>query len=174
MSFLPDNYEAPQGGGHYLKIQDGENKIRIVSKPVIGWLDWKDNKPMRFRMTAKPEKPIDPAKPIRHFWAMLVWSYQNNALMVLEVTQATIQRMIVDLTKDEDWGEPFNYDLKITRKGKDKNTEYTITPSNKKAVDEAIFKAVTEKPVCLDELFTNGDPFTSTQKPTEIELNPFQ
>ena len=39
MDFLPDNYEAPQGGGGYMKFQKGDNKFRIVGKPIIGWLN---------------------------------------------------------------------------------------------------------------------------------------
>jgi hypothetical protein len=174
MSFLPENYETPQTGGHYLKLAKGENKFRILSKPVIGWLDWKENKPMRFRMNAKPEKPVDANKPIRHFWAMYVWSYQNNAPMILEITQSTIQKSITDLNKDEDWGAPFAYDLKITKKGEDKNTEYTVTPSPKKPFDEALYQEVTKKPVNLEALFDNGDPFQVNGKVTEIEIDPFQ
>ena len=56
--FLPEGYEAPQGTGNYMKLQSGENKFRILSKPIIGWLDWKDNKPHRFRMKERPEKPM--------------------------------------------------------------------------------------------------------------------
>lgn len=118
-AFLPEGYEAPASNANYMKLLDGENKIRILSKPIVGWLDWKDKKPLRFRMNAKPEKPVDPAKPIKHFWAFLVWNYAESHVQVLELTQATIQKAIADLSKDDDWGPPFGYDIKITRKGKD-------------------------------------------------------
>ena len=177
MSFLPDNYETPATSTKYLKLAKGENKFRILAKPVIGWLDWKDNKPLRFRMNAKPEKAIDSAKPIRHFWALYVWSYNNNAAMVLEITQATIQKAISDLSKDEDWGAPYGYDLKITKKGEDKNTEYNVTPSPKKPFDEAIFQTLIKAPVNLEAIFDNGgDPFNvpASVVPTTIEIDPFQ
>lgn len=174
MSFLPEDYETPQTGGHYLKLTKGENKIRIVAKPTIGWLDWKDNKPLRYKMNEKPEKPVNPDKPIRHFWALYVWSYNNNAPMVLEITQATIQKAITDLSKDSDWGAPYAYDLKITKKGEDKNTEYSVTPSPKRPIDEAVFQEITKRPVYMDALFVNGDPFQVNGQQTEIELDPFQ
>jgi hypothetical protein len=173
MDFLPEGYQAPATSTNYLKLEDGENKFRILAKPVIGWLDWRDNKPMRFKMESKPAAPVDPAKPIRHFWALLVWSYNHNAVMILEITQSTIQAAITNLSKDSDWGAPYGYDLKINKKGKEKNTEYSVTPSPKKKLDEAVYKIALDKPVNLNELFVNGDPFNSTGG-TEIQIDPFQ
>src|SRR5690606_20654859 len=91
LEFLPEGYEAPQGTGNYMKLQSGENKFRILSKPIIGWLDWKDNKPYRFRIKERPEKPMGD-KPVRHFWAFIVWNYNAEAVQILEITQATIQK----------------------------------------------------------------------------------
>jgi hypothetical protein len=165
-SFLPVDYEAPSGGGGYMKFQDGENKFRILSKPIIGWLDWKDKKPFRFRMNAKPEKPMGD-KPIRHFWAFLVWNYTAEEVQVLEITQVGIQKTIQNLSRDEDWGPPFFYDLKVIRKGKDLDTEYSVTPSPKKDLSEQIKKAALEKPAYLDALFDGADPWIVTNNTTE-------
>ena len=57
-TFLPETYELPQSAGGYMKLQQGENKLRILSKPIIGWLDWKDKVPHCFSYKAKPEKPF--------------------------------------------------------------------------------------------------------------------
>jgi hypothetical protein len=164
--FLPENYEAPQGNGGYMKFQDGENRIRILSKPIIGWLDWKDKKPFRFRFKERPEKPLDKG-PIKHFWAFVVWNYAAQAVQVLEITQATVQKSIQDLSKDNEWGAPFFYDLKITRKGKDLDTEYSVTPSPKKDLSEEIKKAALEKPAYLEALYEGADPWIITDKQTE-------
>lgn len=164
--FLPDNYEAPAGGSNYMKFQDGENKIRILSKPIIGWLDWKDKKPFRFRFNARPDKPMGD-KPIKHFWAFLVWSYADQSVQILEITQATIQKAIQDLSKDDEWGAPFGYDLKITRKGQSLDTVYSITPSPKKDLMEEIKKACLEKPAYLEALYDGADPWIVTDKQTE-------
>jgi len=174
MDFLPDNYEAPAGNSNYLKFQDGETRFRILSKPVIGWLDWKDKKPLRFPMDKKPTAPIDPAKPIKHFWAMVVWNYATSSVQILEITQTTIHQAIQTLSKDADWGAPFAYDLKVIKSGKDMDTKYAINPAPKKSLPEAAFNAAREKKICLAELFTGGDPFNSTATPTEIEIDPFQ
>jgi len=158
MSFLPENYETPQGGGSYMKLQQGDNKLRILSKPIIGWLDWKDKVPHRFTMKAKPEKPLG-EQAIKHFWAMIVFDYADQSVKILEITQSTIQKAIEDLAKNEDWGSPHEYDIKITKKGQDKQTEYSVMPSPKKPLSEEIKKAATDKPINLEALYKNGDPF---------------
>ncbi len=165
--FLPQDYEAPQGQSSYMKLQKGENKFRILSKPIIGWLDWKDKVPYRFLMNAKPEKPLD-KNPIKHFWAFIVFDYADQAVKILEITQSTIQKSIADLSKDEEWGAPFEYDLKVTRKGEDLKTEYTVTPSPKKPLSEEIKKAALDKPCYLPALFTNADPWEVTKEQTEL------
>ena len=54
-NFLPQDYEIPQDVGNYMKFEDGENKFRILDKPIIGWEGWKthsdgSHKPVRKRM----------------------------------------------------------------------------------------------------------------------------
>jgi hypothetical protein len=164
--FLPENYEAPAGNSNYMKLQDGENKIRILSKPIIGWLDWKDKVPHRFRYNAKPDKPLG-EKPIKHFWAFLVWNYSEQAVQIIEITQSTIQNAIQTLHKDAEWGQPFFYDIKITRKGKDLDTTYSITPSPKKDLSDEIKKAALDKPAYLEALFDSADPWVVNGKVTE-------
>lgn len=164
--FLPDNYEAPSGNAAYMKLQDGENKVRILSKPIIGWLDWKDKKPFRFKMANKPDKPMEKG-PIKHFWAFLVWNYDDQSIQILEITQQTIQKAIQDYSKNDEWGAPFFYDLKIIRKGKDLDTEYSIMPSPKKDLSEEIKKAALEKPANLEALYDGADPWVVTDKQTE-------
>lgn len=158
MDFLPDNYEAPQGGGAYMKFISGDNKFRILSKPIIGWLDWKDKVPHRFTYKNKPLKPLG-EQAIKHFWAMIVFDYAENAIKILEITQSTIQKSISDLSKNEEWGNPCEYNLTVSKKGQDMKTEYGVTPSPKKALTEDIKVAAKAKPINLENLFTGGDPF---------------
>lgn len=164
--FLPQGYEAPQGNSSYAKLQDGDNKFRILSKPIVGWLGWENKVPHRFRMNDKPTKQFD--QPLKHFWAFIVWNYNEQAVQILELTQATVQKAIADLSKNDDWGAPFFYDIKITRKGKDLNTEYSVMPSPKKDLGEEIKKAALEKPAYLETLFDGGDPWTVTDKQTDL------
>lgn len=168
--FLPAEYETPSsGGGNYAKINDGENKFRILSKPVLGWVGWKDKKPMRSHYGKKPDLVFD--QPVKHFWAVIVWDYADKAIKVLEITQSTIQTAISDLSRSEHWGAPYDYDILITKSGRDKNTKYTVLPLGKKKVSDDIHKAALDKPCYLDNLIVNQDPFVITDKSTEIQIS---
>ena len=155
--FLPQSYEVPQSAGGYMKFQQGENKFRILSKPIIGWLDWKDKVPHRFGYKNKPEKPMTD-QAIKHFWAMIVFDYSDKTIKILEITQSTIQKAISDLASNEDWGSPHAYDLKVTKKGQEKQTEYAVMPSPKKDLSDEIKKAALDKPINLEALYKNADP----------------
>ncbi len=158
--FLPEGYEAPKGGSNYFKFEKGENRIRILSRPILGWLDWQDNKPIRYRMNEKPAKPVDPKKPVRHFWAMVVWNYRHEAIQVMEITQATIQQSITSLASDPEWGNPSKYDIKITKTGEGMETSYSVNPSPHKPLAEEIQLAIQAKgEINLDKLYECGDPF---------------
>ena len=159
MDFLPQDYEVPQTNNAYLKLQQGQNPIRIISRPIIGWLDWKDNRPLRFPAKNKPE-PVDPTKPVRHFWAMAVYDYKDKQVKILEITQATVQKAIETYAKDADWGSPTEYDLKINKTGQDKNTEYSVVASPKKPVAPEVIEAAKARPVNLEALYRGADPFS--------------
>lgn len=159
MSFLPDNYESPQSSGYYMKLQQGENKIRILSKPVIGWVDWENNTPIRYRMDKKPASSFDVKKPIKHFWAFIIWNYNDEQIQVLNITQATVMKGIEALSKDSEWGAPFHYDLKITKKGSDLKTEYIISPLPHKPIGDYVKSQFMERRCNLDALFDGTNPF---------------
>ena len=160
-SFLPENYEAPKGNSDYMKLEKGENKFRILSRPIIGWEDWQDKKPLRYVMAEKPEKSINPNQPIKHFWAMIVWNRSLNKIQILEITQRTIMGAIEQLAKDEDWGTPFQYDIKVTKEGDGMETEYTINPSPHKSIEQEVLDAFKSKPIFLPALYQGLDPMAN-------------
>lgn len=163
MSFLPVDYEAPKSNSFYMRLQDGENRLRILTRPVMGWEDWRDKKPIRFRMDAKPDKPVDPTKPIKHFWAFVVWNCIAEEIQILEITQATLRRSLETLIKDADWGNPFGYDIKIVKTGELVNTKYAINPVPHREIDRFIVNAFNERRCNLNALFDGKDPFADGQ-----------
>lgn len=144
-----------------MKLEEGENRFRILSAPIIGWEDWNDKKPVRFRFNAKPDKPIDPLKPIKHFWAFIVFNYVDAKIQILEITQASIRKRLEFLSKDSDWGSPFGYDIKVVKTGQQKDTEYSVNPCPQKPIDSGIKELFAATPIDLEELFRGGDPFVA-------------
>jgi len=165
-AFLPADYTVPKGDSSYLKFKTGENKFRILSKPIIGWEDWKDGKPIRFTMDKKPSAPIDPKQDIKHFWAMVVWDYVAKKISILQITQLGVQGSIKALASNEDWGDPFGYDITVTKTGSTKaDTKYTVVPSPPKPVHPKITELLAATPINLQALFTNDDPFKAPSTP---------
>lgn len=172
MTFLPANYEVPQStGGNYFKPQKGDNKVRILTDCITGWVYWKDNgekgAPVRLKdrpngipqdariQNGKQDKP-------KHFWAMVVYDYASGGVKVWEVTQGTIQSAIAGLATDPEWGHPRNYDLKVRRDGDGLETEYTVTPSPAKPLASEAIAIAMATPVNLYALYDGEDPFDAT------------
>ena len=158
--FLPEDYKSPKSSSNYMKLNDGENKFRILSAPIYGWEDWLDKKPVRYRMEDKPSKSIDPTKPIKHFWAMIVWNYTEEQVQILQITQASIRDSIENMSRDPEWGLPYFYDIKVFKKGEGKDTKYAINPAPPKQLNPEVEIYFKEKPCNLEALFTSEDPFS--------------
>ncbi len=160
MNFLPENYEAPKTSSFYLKLAEGENRVRILSAPILGWEDWHDKKPVRYRFDNKPNKSYDPKKPVKHFWSFIVFNYNDEQIQIMHVTQATIRKSIESLCRDKDWGAPFTYDIKIMKTGEGVDTEYAVNPVPHKPTDEYIISSFKDRPCNLEAVFDNTDPFS--------------
>lgn len=168
--FLPPDYKPPTTGGNYLKLADGENRIRILTRPILGNIGWRDDNgkrsPVRKKMGeefAHGEVLVDAKNKIRHFWAMPVWDYAAERVKVWEITQATIQEAIRKLSTDGDWGSPVDYDLKVVRSGDGMDTEYNVIPVPKKPLPPMAVLAWEEarQTFSLEELYNGGDPFAA-------------
>jgi hypothetical protein len=172
MDYLPEGFEELTSNKAYWKMKDmkdGENRLRIVQRPIGGWLEWKDKKPYRYRPNQKPEKPLDPSQPIRAFWTCYVWDYAREALFILEITQNSIMKSLMQYAKDEEWGDFTKYDIKIIKEGAGKETKYHVSPVPHKPMSEKILKALNESPVNLEALFSGGDPWSDFQKVQKVQ-----
>lgn len=178
-TFFPEGYKVPDKKKQFLKLKEGENQIRFLTPPLLGYIFYsevdKKMKPVR-RLFAEgdfseEEMKKENAKVIdgqlegsKHFWAAVVWDYTTNTPKVFEFTNSTIQRPIEDLAKNEKWGDPRNYDIIIKRTGSTKNdTEYSVIPNPKeeagKDIKEFVLNSIQE---CdLDALIAGEYPFKS-------------
>jgi hypothetical protein len=171
MSFINDNYEVPVNYGDYLnKFEEGETDIRIMSEAIMGWEGWQETtnekgekvrKPVRFHMNEKPTdlRPFDKQR-VNHFWAMIIWNYKAQKIQILQITQKTIQEGILALYRNSKWGDPKEYDLTISRKGKTVNdTEYAVIPNPHTRKTIEMGRAFQDRPINLEALFAGLDPF---------------
>lgn len=177
MGFLPDNYETPQGG-NYMRLEQGENRLRVLGPAVVGNEFWTTEdgarKPVRRRIGEAihdSELGVDQyGKPerVKHFWAMPVWNTRAGQVQILEITQKTIMAAIEGLYRDPEWGDPAEYDIKINKSGSGMETEYRVTPVPKSPISPEVAEAFADAAPDCQALFDGGDPFagsTGSNKP---------
>lgn len=176
--FLPADYRVPEASSGYFKFQPGANRFRFLTKPVMGTELWKDvdGKPQPVRIHngeafSKEDLALARAnqKP-KHFWAAVVYDYQEKKVCELVLNQISILRAIAELCNNAKWGSPLNYDLVVTKKGEGKdNTEYFVSPDPKEALSEDVQAAFDRYEVNL-EAFFDGEPVL-TLKGAEPEVD---
>ena len=49
-AFLPTDYIVKSPNSGYMRLEEGDNRIRILTKPIMGHELWMNNKPKRVRM----------------------------------------------------------------------------------------------------------------------------
>lgn len=170
-AFLPGSYKVPDKSRQFLKLEIGDNKIRILTAPVLGFIIFDSNnkphrKPFEDPFTEDELEAIAPKKndegkttAPKHFWMLAIWSYNEKELKILEVTQASIYKAIMSLFQDEDWGDPRNYDISIKKEGSTKNdTKYSVVPKAPKPVPEKALEALGILTPNLDAIYQNEYP----------------
>lgn len=170
MSFLPDNYSMPTDS-NYMKFEQGANKFRVLGQAIVGTEYWKTGddgkrRPVRVRPGVKISvaelevnpKTNEPETP-KHFWAFPVWNYQASRVQILELTQKSIMNAITAYVENEDWGDPKDYDITVTKNGQGLETEYQVIASPHKKISQEIVEAFLETKVNVEALYDGADPF---------------
>lgn len=162
MSFYPTGYAPKEPNSDYMKLTEGDHRVRILAEPIIGFETWYEEAGQR-KVKRYPtfEKAVaDPnADQIKEFNAFVVWDYAEEMVRLLNVTQKAIQKGIYNLTQEEDWGDPREYDIVIKRKGKTLNdTEYSVMPKPHKPTTDEIKEAFKQVRIVSSEYFSGGHP----------------
>jgi hypothetical protein len=157
------NLAAPQSSGtDYLKLEAGENRLRIVSHIIDGWETWThindDHKVHRrkdqYKATELRDLGVEGSKQ-KQFYAAVVWNYKTERFECMVVTQKAIKEGIYYTSIDKDWGDVSGYDLVINRKGTGMDTSYSVMPKPHSA-----FESEEATPgFNLEALYGGGDPF---------------
>ncbi len=174
------NFKLPESDlpSDYTKIEDGENRLRILSEIITGNLYWTGD--IRKNEERKPVRKRDNEEinmgelgygkygddEVRTFVACVVWNYQTKKIEVFETDKFSILRELWDLEQDIDWGDLRNYDVSISKTGQNKETRYKVNPKPGKPVAPEITEALKNKPINLEALFDGGNPFEAVKEAT--------
>lgn len=143
----------------FTKLQVGDNKVRITSEAIIGYVWWKDKKAYRCKRIDQIPDGIE--KGGRDGWkefnAFKIWNYIEQTVQILEISQATIKTALFSYNLNDDWGDIREYDINIRRTGEGKSTEYTVIPSPKKEIAPKVLEQ-------LERVKINWDNYISGEK----------
>lgn len=166
---MDDFFDGEWQGGNdkplYTKLEDGETKLRILSKALLAWEGWYNSKPVRFahdyKITADEYATLDRDNydSSKAKWKQVaicvVWNYDEEAVQYWQFGQKQIRDGIMTLARDSDWGDLTGFDIKVKREGKGMDTKYSVLPSNKGEVSQTIKDAVLEKGLTPEQVLSD-------------------
>lgn len=157
-NFLPNDYEVPTSGGGFTKLEPGDNRLRILSSPLMVWLIWLDGKPIRvpFDKDKKPDKGTGEKDSVKHAWGLVVWNYATKAIEVFELDKQNVIAALYKYAADKDWGHPKHYDIVINKSGSGLKTEYSFIAKPKTPPAQEIIDAFIDNPIDLTQLLVDG------------------
>ena len=178
MTFLDNIQRAPDSGSanNYAnppKLPQGRNTFRIVGSYedggfITGMLGWGTNedggrKPYRWKVGEEPPRKFED-KP-KEFFAMKVYSYAEDRVQVLEITQKILKDTLYSYCQDPDWGDPRTYDIDIIKNGEGLETSYAMVAKPHKKLTDEQREIVIGTKVDLTALYDSGDPFDVAEEP---------
>ena len=188
--FTPEKFAESQVG-NYMKFEEGENRIRILEKPITGYVYWEDaegNLVPKNEMAGKGGKPVRVKSwegltnaqrgAMKGFAAMVVWNYQAERIQILEIKQVGIMNALEALSLSKSWGDTTTFDIVITKTRTGINptdVEYSVMPEPKEPVSKEIKEAYKEAHIDLEALYRGEDPFgvekTEPEGLEEVDLD---
>ena len=166
------------------KLGDGESfKVAILSEEAEEffevWGETEDGQKKPFRFSAEPSQAdIDATlgdyrqrmnyegtklEAPKFVVAFFVLDYADNKVKVMSIPQKTVYTELDRLSQDEDFGDLHAFDLKFSRQGLRMETQYRVTPLNRKADSDKLIaagkKEIEDGNYELKELIVGGNPF---------------
>lgn len=150
-------------GASYIKLQPGENRMRIVGLPYeteIHWEETIDGSKKRIVCLGVGCPICKVGHVPQKKYQVLVIDRTDNKLKILEGGNS-IFKQIKDYAMDPDYGDPSKYDIKIKKEGSGRETRYTVVAAPKKSdltseeqalLDGAKSLSEINKPKTLEEL----------------------
>lgn len=181
MSYYSDlKKDISSGSSHFFEVKEGDNRIRVVSRPIRVWKSFDENKVPMMYLTEARAKQDQKAKP-------RCFMYVINRDLGGKIQQAEfgpqIMSQFLDLAVHSEYGfekEPNEippYDMILTRTGSGFETEYKLMPArnntdltlqerkdmaSQKPMEEVIMedKSIVDKDDYKIALINGGQPVT--------------
>jgi len=118
----------------FLKLQNGENRVRVVGNPSLIDVHWEKGLDGQQKKVICPGRGC-PVCKVGHApqarYQVQVIDRTDGKVKILE-GGVTIFTQIKECAQDEDFGDPTQYDFKIKKEGTGRETKYSLRPNPKK------------------------------------------
>lgn len=138
------------GGSLFLRFEaDKTTRVRVVGEGKAGYVCFDEAQ----RKTIRNTVPFQGSKIA---WLLPVYDYDAKAIKLWEISQAKVKNQIRTLSEDEDWGDLRSFDMKVTRTGTGKETDYAVVPGSKCSIKPEILKMYEDSTLdeIIDDFFT--------------------
>lgn len=176
MAFKDSNYEGPKDtASSYLDYKDvGKHQFRFMGDVEAYNRYWKDKKPYRYVNEDEVPDDIDYSdkykkKQKEHVWAVVAIKREGkgNTIGILTITQATVQKQLMSLYHDADYGDFCDYDI-VIEKIEGAKVSYQVTPKPPKPTSKEDLELYeTFEPKDLSKKDMPDDPSRMTNKMVE-------
>lgn len=162
------NDNKPTGGnGLFLKLESGQTvRLRFLGLPVVFDSEYQGKTSTKY--------------------AWLVYNHDESKTQIYQAG-STIYNGLNDLIQDSDWGDPKDYDVKVTRTGTGKETKYAIVASPKslplpETMEDVDILSIMKKSPYNENVHLLGQMFTPAEevviediedKPIDLSTIPF-
>jgi len=151
-------------GSSYMKLEQGNNVVRIITQPYVFTVCWiKDPQgvPRKVRSALVPGCPlVKRGEKLQKRWYVGVINRKTAKAEILEISSQIISAL-KDLASDPDWGNPKGYDVDVRRGTPNSQPLYRVIAKPA--------KPLTDDEKALAAQFVKETDFTKMTKPPTPE-----
>jgi hypothetical protein len=161
-----DDSGSGQSKTEFMRLEQGENTVRIMANPVQFYIHWVETPEGKMRKVNSPISSPDLVRRLedadfkrRPRWMVKVLDRSDDTFKLLEIgTQ--IYSGVKALFNHKKWGKVTAYDLTIERGPKGAQPLYRVTPDPKEPLDARFQESFVKfnDNLNLDRLISPGEP----------------
>jgi len=155
-----------KGGNDFMRLQEGDNRVRVFTKPYQFYVCWvKDTTGAnrKVKSAVKNCPLVKRGEKIQARWLLGVLDRRaGGKAKILEIS-SQIMTGIRTLVNDPDWGNPTGYDINIERGAPGKNPLYHVISKPHQPLSD-------EDKAAIEQFLKNTDLVTMTAPPTPEEV----
>lgn len=153
-------------GSDFMKLVEGDNVVRIITKPyqfTVAWITDPSGVPRKVRSALGKNCPlVKLGEKLQNRWYVGVIDRRDKKTKILELS-SQITSAIKRLALDDDWGDPRNYDVNISRGAPNSQPLYTVFAKPKKPLTD-------DENAAVAKFLENTDLKKMTAPPTPEEV----